>query len=160
MARKGGAKPKWGPKNEDAAANASRELPILVSRFFADTRQVLAKPLTADMLHKLRIAGKKLRYTLELFRPVYAAGLEERLDELKKLQDWLGDAHDVAAAREIIGKRALQNQPGIAEFLNKREAAQVAGFTRYWKKTFDAKGQEAWWTDFLSQEARPPRAAL
>jgi len=158
MARKSGTKPKWGPKDEDAAANAGRELPILVSTYFADTRQVLAKRRTADTLHKLRIAGKKLRYTLELFRPLYPAGLEERLDELKKLQDWLGSAHDVAAAREIIGKRALQDHAEIAEYLDKREAAQAAGFTRYWKKTFDAKGQEAWWTDFLAQEARPPRA--
>ena len=69
--------------DDDAAANAQRELPRLVAEFFANTRQALAEPNWPRNLHPVRLASKKLRYTLELFRPIYPSALEIRLDELK-----------------------------------------------------------------------------
>ena len=57
-------KPRWVARKEDAADNASRELPRLVSQFFAETREALAEPRTPRRLHQLRLASKKLRYTL------------------------------------------------------------------------------------------------
>ena len=139
---------------EDTAANAKRELPRLVARFFADTRRTLAEPNWPRNLHRVRLASKKLRYTLELFRSIYPAALEARLDELKKLQDWLGNANDATASRKLIGSATLRRHPVLREFLEKRAEAQAAAFTNYWKKTFDAKGQEKWWTDFLASKTR------
>jgi len=146
---------KW-TRHDDVVANAKRELPRLAAGFFAAVRKTLAEPRTARKLHSIRLASKKLRYTLELFRPLYPAGLDERLNELKKLQDWLGAANDAAASLELLGRATLREHPELREFLERRAAAQADGFTRYWKRTFDAKGQEAWWTDFLGQEARAP----
>lgn len=142
-----------------AAENARRELPLIVSAYFAEGRQVLAGPRTARQLHQLRLASKKLRYTLELFTPCYPTGLEERLSELKKLQDWLGNVNDAAASLKLVGRKELKSHPEIREFLEKRAASQAAAFTRYWKRTFDAEGQEAWWVDFLAAKARRPRPA-
>src|ERR1017187_9363655 len=81
---------KWD-KRAGVAGNARRELPRLVSAYFARVRAFLAEDGTPRELHRMRLASKRLRYTLELFRPCYAAGLEERLDALKVLQDWLGE---------------------------------------------------------------------
>ena len=139
------------------AANARRELPRLTALYFADARKTVAGPRSPGALHRLRIASKKFRYTLELFRPVYPAGLDARLNELKKLQDFLGDVNDTAASRKLLGRRTLKRHPELREFLEKRAATQVAGFARYWKRSFDAKGREAWWTDFLATKARAPR---
>jgi CHAD domain-containing protein len=141
------------------AENARRELPRIVSDYFAEGRRVLSAPRNAKSLHRLRLASKKLRYTLELFRPCYPAGFEDRLAELKKLQDWLGASNDASVAATLVGSKQLKKHPEVRESLEKRSAAQASAFVRYWKRTFDADGQEAWWTDFLATKAREPKAA-
>lgn len=54
---------------------------------------------TTRQIHRARIATKRLRY---LFDPLENAvpGARELVDDLGKLQDALGDAHDVAAFRK------------------------------------------------------------
>jgi len=47
-----------------------------------------------DQHHQMRIAAKRLRYTMELFRPAYEGDLDACLSAIKKLQDLLGDLHD------------------------------------------------------------------
>ncbi len=44
--------------------------------------------------HQMRIAAKKLRYTMEIFKDLYKTGLQEEIAELKSLQDILGEMHD------------------------------------------------------------------
>jgi CHAD domain-containing protein len=139
---------KWDEK-AGVSPNASRELPRMVTAYFSRVREVLAEDGTPRELHQLRLASKRLRYTLELFRPCYPKGLEERLDALKKLQDWLGEVNDAVASGRLL-RRALKRRPKVRKFLDDRAAQQAAGFNRYWKETFDAPGQEAWWTDFLA----------
>ena len=146
---------KWDER-KGAAANARRELPGLVSDYFSQVRESLAEDPAPRELHRLRLDSKRLRYTLELFRTCYPAGLEERLDELKKLQDWLGEINDAVASGRLL-RGALKRQPKLRKFLEDRAAAQAAEFVRYWKETFDAPGQEVWWTGFLARSARTPR---
>jgi CHAD domain-containing protein len=139
----------------DVAANARQELPNLVSAYFSEVREFLAKDAPPRKLHRLRLASKRLRYTLELFRPCYPAGLEERLEALKKLQDLLGEINDAVASGRLL-RGDLKRQPKLRKFLDDRAAAQAAEFAREWKETFDAPGQEAWWTGFLARNARTP----
>ncbi|MDG6225352.1 MAG: CHAD domain-containing protein [Candidatus Thermoplasmatota archaeon] len=44
--------------------------------------------------HEMRIAAKRLRYTLELFSRIFEDGLANEISYLKKLQDVLGEIHD------------------------------------------------------------------
>jgi len=44
--------------------------------------------------HALRIAAKKLRYTLEAYAPLYRRDLKKPIARIKRLQDLLGDIHD------------------------------------------------------------------
>jgi CHAD domain-containing protein len=129
--------------------NVRRELPRLVSAYFSRVRETLANHPTPRKLHRLRLASKRLRYTLELFRPCYPAAFEERLDTLRKLQDHLGEVNDAVASAKLLGA-SLKRQPKLRKFLDDRAAHEAAGFARYWKETFDAPGREAWWTDFLA----------
>jgi len=59
------------------------------------------------LLHRLRIAVKKLRYTIEPFLPVFPA-LSNSYDLLADIQDCLGLAHDldvlIAASHEYLRK--------------------------------------------------------
>ena len=149
----------------DAAENARTRLPKLVTAYFAEGRELLGNsPAPAD-LHALRLATKKVRYTLELFRPCYGAGLTERINALKALQQMLGEINDTVAAERTI-EAALGTRTGemekVARFLRARGGAKAGEFKRHWTEVFDAPGQERWWTSYLARRAgtgksKPPR---
>jgi len=44
--------------------------------------------------HELRIAAKRLRYTMEIFSSVYSGGLGDYISIMKQFQDLLGEVHD------------------------------------------------------------------
>jgi len=44
--------------------------------------------------HAMRIAAKKLRYTLETYAPLYRRDLRKPIAQIKRLQEILGDIHD------------------------------------------------------------------
>ena len=44
--------------------------------------------------HELRIAIKRLRYTMEIFSPLYKRGLTDQISLMKRFQDLLGEMHD------------------------------------------------------------------
>ena len=59
--------------------------------------------LTALQRHKLRIAAKKLRYTMELLGSLFNQDdLQEFMKRLKRLQDDLGYANDVRVAHDTL----------------------------------------------------------
>jgi CHAD domain-containing protein len=140
---------KWDQR-DGAAANAGRQLPRMVTAYFSRVRAFLAEDAAPRKLHRLRLASKRLRYTLELFRPCYPSGLEERLDALKVLQDSLGEVNDAVASSRLL-RGALKDKPKVRKFLEQRAAEKAAEFARHWKETFDAPGQEVWWTGFLAR---------
>ncbi len=148
---------KWDQQS-GPAANARRKLPRMISDYFSGVREFLSDDHPPRKLHQLRLASKRVRYTLELFRPCYPAGLEDRLDALKKLQDWLGEVNDAVASEKLL-RGALKRQPKVRKFLEDRAADQAAKFIGHWKETFDAPGREAWWTEFLSKPISPPNIA-
>ena len=55
---------------------------------------LVANPANITDLHNLRIAFKRLRYLLEIFEAAFGADLEPFLDQVKSMQDLLGDIHD------------------------------------------------------------------
>jgi hypothetical protein len=158
MAQPLGIKIKWD-ESAGAAANAGSELPRLVSAYFGAVREFLAEDPTLPELHQLRLASKRLRYTLELFRSCYPAGLEDRIRALKKLQDWLGEVNDAVATERLL-QRHLISQPKVRAFLEDRAAEQAAGFTRHWNEIFDAPGREVWWMDFLAKPVTQTKSIL
>jgi len=58
-----------------------------------------------EQLHRLRIAGKKLRYLLEFFYSLFSqVEMKLLIKKLKKLQDDLGDYHDLTVQQEMLEK--------------------------------------------------------
>lgn len=51
-------------------------------------------PYEVHGLHSLRIAAKRLRYTLEIFEDVFPPTAQAMADELAQIQDELGALHD------------------------------------------------------------------
>lgn len=63
-----------------------------------------------DRLHAVRVAAKKLRYTLEIERELKRSRATARITQLKRLQDLLGEMHDF----EILIDRTRALQANIA----------------------------------------------
>jgi CHAD domain-containing protein len=64
-------------------------------------------------LHQVRIAFKRLRYSCEIFRPLYPEAMQDFLDRLKKAQEHLGDWNDVRILRDHT-ERLAKNISGDA----------------------------------------------
>lgn len=56
-----------------------------------------------EQLHELRIEFKRLRYTMEFFREVLGPEVSLIIEEIKGVQDHLGDLNDADVACQILG---------------------------------------------------------
>lgn len=141
-----------------AAANARRGLPRLAAGYFARVRKLVAAEPSPDELHRLRLETKRLRYTLELFRPCYGPGLETRLAALRRLQQVLGEVNDSAVADRLLSNlmSASPQRVRVLRFLKERAAAKAQEFRKEWTGVFDAPGHEHWWSVYLARHARTP----
>ncbi|HUT19778.1 MAG TPA: CHAD domain-containing protein [Anaerolineae bacterium] len=94
-----------------------------------------------ERLHALRIAAKGLRYTLEFFEEVLGAEARPLVEQIKGLQDHLGDLQDAVVASGLLrdfltwgtwgpstqGKKGTARRepivaPGVAAYLAARQA--------------------------------------
>ena len=62
---------------------------------FRDALRAAGTLYAADPIHEVRIAAKKLRYTLELARTAAGADVGHEIGRLKRLQDLLGRVRDL-----------------------------------------------------------------
>src|ERR1035438_84219 len=115
-----------------AAANARRVLPLLVTDYFAQVRELLAAGPPPAGLHPIRLASKRLRYTLELFRPCYGPGLETRLAALRSLQQLLGEVNDSVSAAKLLPKSMRAR-----EYVERHGEEKAAEFRKHWSEVFD-----------------------
>ena len=132
-----------------AAANARRELARLAGQYFARMRRELEKQPAPKDLHRMRLATKRFRYTLELFRPCYGPALDRRLAALRTVQQVLGEVNDSVATARLLPKPAKARA-----WLERRTAEKAGEFRKHWTETFDAPGQEALWIRYLERNAR------
>ena len=97
-----GARPVSG--NNPEPDRVRHVAPVLIYTHLAAVRsyETIITNATIEQLHALRIEFKKLRYTLEFFREVLGAQAKEVIDDLKTLQDHLGDLNDANVACRIL----------------------------------------------------------
>ncbi len=62
----------------------------------------LANPDDIHNHHDMRIAAKRLRYTMEIYNQPYEGGLDENIAAVKKIQKLLGNIHDCDVWQEKI----------------------------------------------------------
>ena len=113
-----------------------------------------------DQLHRLRIAGKRLRYALEVFAPCYPRELRTdlypRVEQLQEVLGAINDHHTASQRLHEMGETARRFHPawwkhwrsGVTYLigLHRRELRrQLAEFRRFWK---------AWHRDRVVQRLR------
>jgi hypothetical protein len=102
--------------------NARRILAVRVAEFYS-FEPIIPYPEHSEALHDLRISAKRLRYTLELFRPQFGKAGEPQIERVKKIQEELGTLHDHDVRIDLIGdelsqlmvEQSLQTRSDIAE---------------------------------------------
>jgi CHAD domain-containing protein len=148
---------RWGPHTA-AAANARRHLPRLAREYFAEARTLLQDVSDPAGLHRLRLISKRLRYTLELFRPCYPSALSERLEALKRLQGLLGDINDAVVSAQLIGE--MPGSVRMRHYLEEVAVRKAEEFRTEWRNHFDAPGSELQWIEMLAPEQGTSESAV
>jgi CHAD domain-containing protein len=126
---------------------ARRRLRPIMGRFFMKADRRLRDD---DDVHGLRIAGKKLRYVIEIFAPVFPQRVRVRCqDALEQLQETLGEFTDHAAAADRFARlgrqRSMTSNRATLTTLRKREAALASEAREAFVK---------WWTPMRRRELR------
>ncbi len=110
------------------------------------------RPLAMAEHHAMRISAKRLRYTLEIFQPLYGDGLKQEISEIKRFQDILGEMHDCdvwiselqtvlqesawadGSPIDVVGMKALR--PGLHFVLDDRRGRKASLYQEFvltWK---------------------------
>ena len=126
--------------------------------------------------HALRIAAKKLRYTLEAYAPLYRRDLKKPIARIKRLQDLLGDIHDcdvwieqmsLAMVKQRARRHPQAGSPGAAistiaplrrllSNREKRRARVYRIFVRYW----EALDRTSFWESLANTALSGQRTVL
>ncbi|MFQ5342683.1 MAG: CHAD domain-containing protein [Anaerolineae bacterium] len=101
-----GALPVMSEAGEPRPHRLRHVVPIVVYDRLAHVRAydewVAGSNVPLGRLHQLRIAVKRLRYTLEFFQEVLGPEAGDVIDECKTLQDHLGDLQDAGVASNLL----------------------------------------------------------
>ncbi len=91
-----------------------------------------------ELLHNLRIECKRLRYTLTFFNGILGTTVSEFIDEVKRLQEYLGQLNDLVTMQEYLQsvENNLQDHADVLapyqEQLNQEATTLIAGFEEVW----------------------------
>ena len=143
--------PNWSA-SDSCLGSARRVLPALAALYFRASRELAAGSPSPSDLHELRLATKRLRYCLELFREAYGTDLEDRIRSLKSVQDCLGTISDCDTTEAMLHNEGLTEGGDarlLLDFLGQRKRTSTASFMDLWKSRFDGSGQEEDWVRYL-----------
>jgi CHAD domain-containing protein len=97
---------------------------------------------TPDDLHQLRIAGKRLRYALEIFHGIFPADMREEIyPQIEELQERLGTINDHATAQALF-QSWLGEMPadGLSAAVAKRVVKEHKSLQRHHERFLE------WWS--------------
>ena len=110
------------------ARNARAIVAVRVAEMF-DFAHAIGDKAEDEDLHNMRIAAKRLRYTLEMFRPALASDGPALIDTVKELQERIGPIHDADVLDSIVRQRlavVAQRRVGALAAVEGDEAERVA----------------------------------
>ncbi len=149
------------PVPRAAAEEARAALPAVCGEFFSAGRKTMAKALTPEKLHALRLAAKRFRYTLELWEPFYGPAYGVKLESVRQIQSILGKRQDCAVMElRLAPLRAIDMELDEAyQKVEARAAKLEREFHDYWHAKFDAAGEQERWMRYLARRLPVRRAA-
>ena len=117
---------------------AGAELSPSIDRFLARSSSNLTDPRA---LHRMRIAEKRMRYSLEVLGGVVSSPVEQVAPVLRELQERLGEISDHEAARVLLFRwRDRSKDDGLREVFS-----HLAAFEK-WQGSYVHDDFLKWWT--------------
>ena len=115
--------------------NARKVLAVRIDEVYSYDGLV-ADPANVTELHDMRIACKRVRYLLEIFAIAFDEDLEPFIDEVKGLQDLLGDIHDCDVQVPMLEDHIawLAGREGEAARRRRERAELHARFLDEWRR--------------------------
>lgn len=110
-------------------------------------QECIHRPEEKERHHQMRIAAKRLRYTMEAFGRLYDATFQDRIATVRDLQDRLGELHDCDVWIEMLQARSV-NDPGLDALLHDRMEARIGGYSEL-VKTWERLIDEEFFSDLL-----------
>lgn len=127
---------------------------------FLSYEKYIANPENVKELHAMRIAGKKLRYTIEIFAPIYNQALLPYIELMKDIQDQLGEIHDDDVWTSWLPQFIEKEQARIEDYFGNTGPLKrlLPGINHLIEDRKTARGQTyqsfmATWDSLLSEEA-------
>jgi hypothetical protein len=115
--------------NASVADNARRIIGTRLDEMLTFS-QYVEDPRNVTEIHDLRIAAKRLRYSMELFRFAFPAAMSGLIDEVKTIQEHIGEMHDadvmIERAMEMLASEARNRSAKLLEIATSIERGSVA----------------------------------
>jgi hypothetical protein len=136
----------------DIALNAPIMLHVRLAELLHFSQHI-HDPDRVTELHAMRIAAKRLRYTLEIFQPYITQGtlrknFDRQLAATKKIQELIGEIHDrdvhIPLIYSYLDKhehKTPELRPGLTRLINEecRDRDRIyAEFTSYWDEIHES----------------------
>lgn len=148
---------------QTAAVNGRRVLPEMLIDYCKEGQKLATEDVKPLRLHELRLRGKHLRYTLEVFRPVYGHRMDVLLAILKETQTDLGEISDCTATiRWLKEKKIIHSNEGqhLRGYLEHRASKSTAQFIHFWRDHWGLPAFRECWIRYLAVYAGrvPPKS--
>ncbi len=141
-----------GVSHDPIAVTAKSTLEPMLQEFLGRGKRALGPKASIEKVHRLRIEAKKVRYTLELFAPVYGASFDGWMERIKALQSVLGVISDCDMVRAMIERQGGDRR--IESALRRKIRGKLGEFRQLWADSF-ARAP----IDFGAGVSRKPEAA-
>lgn len=145
--------------SEEVAQFARITLPREAKEYFKAGARAANKNHSLGRLHEFRLHGKSLRYSIELFEPLYGPHLDHLTKLLKRTQQLLGEMADARAGLKLVKQ---MNAPDSAlEPLRRLAHEKREAFALRWREEVpDDAIAAAQWVEYLRRFARVPRRTI
>lgn len=114
------------------AENARKILAVRIGEFYSFA-PIVDDDTATGSLHDLRIAAKRLRYTLELFRSVFGEQGERQIERVRTIQEILGRLHDtdvrIMVIQDELARLAEEQNRQLAQALAETAAEHLQAIT-------------------------------
>ncbi len=99
----------------------------------------ITDPANVEELHNMRIAAKRLRYTLEIFAPCFSGKEFGKIyDAVKAIQEQIGEIHDADVRGPLLqafldehGKHRPEIRAGLDALIHAQQAARDAYYQTF-----------------------------
>jgi len=102
-------------QSPESFAQARDEILGRLNRLLA-LQDCLGRPDDKQGHHVMRIAAKRLRYTLEILRSIYSGALDATLEAIKQVQTLLGEVHDCDVWQEQLNRFGNEERNRIKSY--------------------------------------------